>query len=325
MNRQTAWQHFGNWLDERTGVGKVWEAIFLRRMPARLGWAYTLGSATLFVFALQVITGMFLAMYYSPSPDHAYDSIQYIMNEVTFGSVVRGLHHWGASAMVVLVVLHMLRVFILGAYKFPREVTWAVGVILLLLSLGFGFTGYLLPWDEKAYWATTVGTNIMGLTPGLGGFLLRAVRGGSDLGALTLARFFSVHTLFLPAATVGAIVAHMYLVIRNGISAPPDATAESTEAELDGRVAAPLLRWPWAAPGPEAYAAYMRRYADLKREGKPFFPDILIKDAVVALGVLLLLFSLVVWRGVPTEAAADPTNALYVPRPEWYFMSLFEP
>ncbi len=324
MNRQTAWQHFGNWLDERTGVGKVWEAIFLRRMPARLGWAYTLGSATLFVFALQVITGMFLAMYYSPSPDHAYDSIQYIMNEVTFGSVVRGLHHWGASAMVVLVVLHMLRVFILGAYKFPREVTWAVGVILLLLSLGFGFTGYLLPWDEKAYWATTVGTNIMGLTPGLGGFLLRAVRGGSDLGALTLARFFSAHTLFLPAATVGAIVAHMYLVIRNGISAPPDATAESTEAELDGRVAAPLLRWPWAAPGAEAYAAYMRRYADLKREGKPFFPDILIKDAVVAFGVLLLLFSLIVWRGVPTEAAADPTNALYVPRPEWYFMFLFE-
>lgn len=326
MNRETTLQRLGVWLNERTGLGQMWEAVFLRRMPARLGWTYTLGSATLFVFGLQVVTGMFLAMYYSPSPDHAYDSVQYIMTEVTFGSVVRGLHHWGASAMVVLVVAHMLRVFIMGAYKFPREITWAVGVVLLLLSLGFGFTGYLLPWDEKAYWATTVGTNIMGLAPGAGGLLLRVVRGGSDLGALTLARFYTAHTLLLPALTAGAVVAHLYLVIRHSISAPPDAAAERAEAELDDQTSwpRPASRRPWTAPGPEARAAYLRRYADLKREGKPFFPDILVKDAVVALGVLLVLFGLIVWRGVPTEGAADPTNTLYVPRPEWYFMFLFE-
>ena len=170
-------QRLAQWLEERAGLGPIWRAVFLRRMPAGLGWAQTLGSATLFVFGLQVVTGMFLALYYSPSPDHAYDSIQYITTEVTFGSIVRGLHHWGASAMVVLVAAHLLRVFYMGAYKYPHEVTWVAGLMLLLLTLAFGFTGYLLPWDEKAYWATTVGTNIMGLVPFVGGFILRAVRG----------------------------------------------------------------------------------------------------------------------------------------------------
>jgi ubiquinol-cytochrome c reductase cytochrome b subunit len=298
-------------------------------MPAGLNWTYTLGSATLFVFGLQTVTGMFLAMYYSPSPDHAYDSIQYIMSEVTFGSVVRGLHHWGASAMVVLAVLHMLRVLIMGAHKYPREITWTIGVVLLLLTLGFGFTGYLLPWDEKAYWATTVGTNIMGLAPGVGGFLLRVVRGGGEVGALTLARFFATHTLLLPALTVGAVVAHLYLVIRHGISAPPDAAAERAELRRSeigerGPETGPLTPDSQPPTSEPWHAAYLRRYADLKRKGEPFFPDILVKDAIVALGVLLILFGLVVWRGVPTEAAADPTNTLYVPRPEWYFMFLFE-
>ena len=324
MNNETIWQRLGRWLDERTGLGQVWQVIFLRPMPARLGWAHTLGSATLFVFGLQVITGMFLAMYYSPSPDHAYDSVQYITTEVAFGSVVRGLHHWGASAMVVLIIAHMVRVFIMGAYKYPREITWTVGVVLLLVTLGLSFTGYLLPWDEKAYWATTVGTNIMGLMPRVGGFILRVVRGGSDLGTLTLARFYATHILILPALIAGTILAHLYLVIRHGISAPPDAAAERAEAELDSQALPSARRWPWVSLGSAARAAHQRRYADLKHEGKPFFPDILIKDAVVALGVLLILVGLIVWRGVPTEAAADPTNTLYVPRPEWYFMFLFE-
>ena len=209
------------WLEERTGLRQVWEAIFLRKMPARLGWAYTLGSATLFVFGLQVLTGMFLAMYYSPSPDHAYDSVQYIMNEVAFGSVVRGLHYWGASAMVVLVVLHLLRVFVMGAYKFSREITWTVGVVLLLLTLGFSFTGYLLPWDEKAYWATTVGTRIAGVAPVIGDVILKVMRGGEELSAVTLARFFGAHVWILPAGLLGLMGLHMFLVVRNGISAVP--------------------------------------------------------------------------------------------------------
>ena len=210
-----------NWLDERIGTNQVWEVLFLRKIPKGVNWWYTLGSATLFAFILQAVTGMFLAMYYAPTPDHAYDSIQYIMNEVVFGQVVRGLHHWGASAMVVLVVLHMLRIIVMGAYKYPREATWIVGVVLLLLTFGFGFTGYLLPWDEKAYWATTVGTNMVGTVPFVGGFLLVAARGGSDLGALTLTRFYAIHMLFLPSLTVGFIALHLFMVIRQGISVPP--------------------------------------------------------------------------------------------------------
>lgn len=323
MNQETRWQKLQTAIEERTGVGKVWEAIFKRHMPARLGWAYTLGSATLFAFLVQGITGIFLAMYYSPSPDHAYDSILYIMNDVTFGSIIRGLHHWGASAMVVLVGLHLLRVFIMGAYKYPREITWVVGIVLLALVLGFGFTGYLLPWDEKAYWATTVGTNIMGLAPGVGNWILRIVRGGSQVGALTLARFFAAHTLILPGVTVGVLLAHLYLVIRNGISAPPNAEAERAAEEGLSR-SGRGRRWPWAPPSAELRAAAQQKYAELKHHGEPFFPNVLVKDAVVAVGVLAVLIGLTLWRGVPTEAAADPTNTLYVPRPEWYFMFLFE-
>ena len=313
-------QRLAQWLEERAGLGPIWRAVFLRRMPAGLGWAQTLGSATLFVFGLQVVTGMFLALYYSPSPDHAYDSIQYITTEVTFGSIVRGLHHWGASAMVVLVAAHLLRVFYMGAYKYPHEVTWVAGLMLLLLTLAFGFTGYLLPWDEKAYWATTVGTNIMGLVPFVGGFILRAVRGGAEVGAVTLARFFTAHALILPWLTAGVVGVHLYLVIRNGISAPPDADAERKEGALrqgPGRG----QRWP---RDPEVHEAYLRRQQALKEQGKPFFPDVLIKDALVVLVLLLMLLGLTVWRGVPTEGSADPTNTVYVPRPEWYFMFLFE-
>ena len=221
MNRQTAWQHFGNWLDERIGVGKVWEAIFQRRMPARLGWAYTLGSATLFVFALQVITGMFLAMYYSPSPDHAYDSIQYIMNGVAFGWLIRGIHHWGASVMVLVVFIHMLRVFVTASYKYPRELTWLIGVGLLLCTLGMGFTGYLLPWNQKAYWATTVATSIAGSVPWIGSFIEKALRGGTGLSALTLSRFFAAHIWMLPAALAGLIGVHLFLIIKHGESEFP--------------------------------------------------------------------------------------------------------
>lgn len=208
------------WLDRRTGWRNVWEAIFLRKVP-EVNWAYTLGSATLFVAINQIITGILLTIYYVPTPDHAYDSVQYITSQVTAGWYIRGLHHWGASVMVILVVLHMLRVIIYGSYKFPREVTWFTGVFLLLVVIGFGFTGYLLPWDQKAYWATTVGTKIAGTAPLIGDWILRVMRGGDDLSAVTLARFFGVHIWVLPGALLSLVAIHLYLVIKNGISEVP--------------------------------------------------------------------------------------------------------
>ncbi len=210
----------GNWLDERTGWRRVWEAIFLRKVP-KVNWLYTLGSATLFVAINQIVTGILLTIYYVPSPDQAYDSVQYITTQVSAGWLIRGLHHWGASAMVVLAVIHMLRVIFHGSYKFPREMTWLTGVVLLLVVLGFSFTGYLLPWDQKAYWATTVGTQIAGAPPLIGDTILRIVRGGEQLTAVTLARFFGVHVWVLPALLLTLIGIHLYLVIRIGISAAP--------------------------------------------------------------------------------------------------------
>ncbi len=210
----------GDWFDERFGWRRVWEAIFLRKIP-KVNWFYTLGSATLFVAVNQIVTGILLTIYYVPTPDHAYDSVQFITTEVPAGWLIRGLHHWGASAMMVLVVLHMLRVILYGAYKYPREFTWMTGVVLLLVSVGFGFTGYLLPWDQKAYWATTVGTRIAGTAPVVGDTILRIMRGGDELSAVTLARFFGVHVWVLPLTLLILIAVHLYLIIRIGITAVP--------------------------------------------------------------------------------------------------------
>jgi quinol-cytochrome oxidoreductase complex cytochrome b subunit len=211
---------FDQWLDERFAWRQVWQAIFLRKIP-EVNWLYTLGSASLFVAISQIVTGILLTIYYVPTPDHAYDSVQYISTQLPAGWLIRGLHHWGASAMVVLVVLHMLRVIYYGSYKFPREATWFTGVFLLIVVLGFGFTGYLLPWDQKAYWATTVGTRIAGTPPLIGDWILQVIRGGKELSAITLARFFGVHVWVLPASLLILILVHLYLVIRIGISAVP--------------------------------------------------------------------------------------------------------
>ena len=208
------------WLDERLGWRKVWEAIFLRKVP-KTNWYYTLGSAALFLAVNQIVTGILLTIYYVPTPDHAYDSVQFITGQVPAGWLIRGLHHWGASAMVILVGLHMLRVIVHGSYKYPREVTWFTGVFLLLVVIGFGFTGYLLPWDQKAFWATIVGTRIAAVTPLIGDWILRVMRGGDELSAVTLARFFGVHVWVLPVALLSLMLVHLYLVIRIGISAPP--------------------------------------------------------------------------------------------------------
>jgi len=208
------------WLDQRLGLTAIYDLVFDRKVP-KVNWWFTLGSASLFLFVMQGVTGVFLAVYYVPDPVKAYDSIQFIMNGVAFGWLIRGIHHWGATLMVIFVFVHMLRTFFMGAYKFPREITWLTGVVLLLATLGMGFTGYLLPWNQRAYWATTVGTEIAGTAPLVGDFILRILRGGTDLSAVTLARFFAVHIWFLPVVIISLIGVHMYLIIRLGISSVP--------------------------------------------------------------------------------------------------------
>ena len=169
-------------------------------LPKHINWLFSLGSMAAFLLILQAVTGAFLALYYSPSPDHAYNSVKYISHEVPFGAFVRGLHHWGSSALVIVVFLHLLRVVLYGSYKAPRELTWIVGVILFMVVLGFGFTGYLLPWDQKAYWATVVGVEIAGTVPLIGDFIAKILRGGAEVGAVTLTRFYTLHTIWLPLA-----------------------------------------------------------------------------------------------------------------------------
>jgi quinol-cytochrome oxidoreductase complex cytochrome b subunit len=209
-----------NWLEERAGLSAIYKTVLDRKVP-KVNWWYTLGSASLFLALMQAVTGIFLSMYYVPTPEEAYNSIQYIMNDVAFGWLIRGIHHWGATLMVITVFVHMLRVFFYGAYKYPRELTWLTGVILLLVTLGFGFTGYLLPWNQRSYWATAVGTSIVSTVPLVGDFLMRVVRGGEDISFLTLSRFFGVHIWVLPAVLFSVIGIHLYLIIRNGISYVP--------------------------------------------------------------------------------------------------------
>ncbi len=214
-----------NWLKTRLGLEEIWNALFARHVPEAkgwVGWLYTLGSASLLVFIVQVITGSLLAMNYVPSPDHAHDSIRFIEEQVILGSFVRGLHHWGATFMVVVVSLHMLRVYFMGSYKYPREATWLVGVGLFLLVMGFSFTGYLLPWDQKAYWATMVGANISSQAPIIGEYIAKVLKGGDEMGAVTLTRFYAIHTLILPAFILIAIAIHLFLVVWHGISEAPE-------------------------------------------------------------------------------------------------------
>jgi len=215
------WNNIYTWLDERLDLNGLYKGLLDRPEPEG-NWWNTLGSASLFLFVMQGLTGIFLTVYYTPSPDHAYDSIRYIMNDVAFGWMIRGIHHWGASLMVLVVFIHMVRVFVTASFKYPRELTWLIGVGLLLLTVGMGFTGYLLPWHQQAYWATTVGTRIAGSVPFIGDFILKVLRGGPDLSALTLQRFFSAHIWILPGLLGALIGAHLYLIIKHGESHFPE-------------------------------------------------------------------------------------------------------
>ena len=225
-----------DWLEERSGLVGGMRYFLFRKVPVETNWFHTLGSATLTAFIVQLITGVILAMYYRPDPDEAYESIQVITNELTLGWLVRGMHRWGASVFIILLFLHMGRVFLFGAYKYPRELNWLIGVLLLTMALAEGFTGYLLPWDQTAYWATVVGININATAPIAGPFIADFLRGGAEIGEITLARFYSLHMLLIPGGLMGLIGLHLYLVIRLGITPPPwTRSAAGYEPAEDGR------------------------------------------------------------------------------------------
>ena len=257
-------------------------------LPKHINLLFSLGSLAMFLLLLQAATGAFLALYYSPSPEHAHNAVAYISEEVPFGAFVRGLHYWGASAMVIIVFLHLLRVILYSSYKAPRELTWIAGVLLLLVVLGFGFTGYLLPWDEKAYWATVVGVEIATTAPVLGDFVAKVMRGGAEIGAVTLSRFYALHTIWLPWLAFGLVGVHLFFVRYYGSSGKPHNTPEEMKT------------------------------------GKPFYPDQVFEDVVGMLILFVILAAVALFVPVPLEDVADPTKADYDPRPEWYFLFLFQ-
>ncbi len=274
-----------DWIDGRTGVVAAARRFFDEEIPASSGWHQVLGSVALFLFLVQAFTGTLLALNYAPTPGDAYYSLRYITSELTGGALIRGLHHWGASMMVVVVVLHMVQVFLWGAYKKPREATWMVGVVLLLLTLAYALTGYLLPWDNRAYWGTVVTTQIASRAPVLGPYVLRLMGAEDGVGVVTFARFFAVHVLLLPPATMLLMLLHVYLVRRHG-----------------------------AAPAP----------GDESKPRKRFYPGQVFKDASAIFVAFAVLFTLAVAAKAPLGRLADPTDLSYIPRPEWYFLFLFQ-
>src|SRR6202795_1206602 len=190
------------WLDHRTGILTAGRRALYEEIPASSGWRQVFGSVAIFLFLVQAFTGMLLAFNYAPTPGDAYNSLRYILTELTGGRLIRGLHHWGASMIIVVVVLHMVQVFLYGAYKKPRETTWMIGVVLFLVTLAYGLTGYLLPWDNRAYWGTTVTTQIAAMSPGVGAYLTQLLGAADGVGVVTFARFYAVHVLILPPATI---------------------------------------------------------------------------------------------------------------------------
>lgn len=271
-------------LESRGGLVTAWRHFADEPAPIRKAWLYTLGSAALLAFAVQLATGLLLALSYAPTPDHAHESVRAIETKLMGGSLVRGLHHWGASAMVLLVALHLARTFWFGAYKKPRELNWLVGVILLILVLGFGFTGYLLPWDQKAYWATVVGTKTGGALPVVGAASEKLLAGGASVGAYTLTRFYTLHVVLLPLLTIFLIGIHLLLLRKHTHAGPTH------------------------GPDPR----------------EPFFPYQFARDALVGLLLVGALFWLAARHPAPLERIADPSDTSYSPRPEWYFLPLFQ-
>ncbi len=275
------------------GWEKYIQPFLSKRLPDNTGWTAVLGTLCAMTFMVLVVTGMFLAFYYVPDPDKAWDSVQYISKEVPLGGVLRGLHHWSAGLMVLLVFCHLFVTYIHGSYNRPRHLTWITGVCLLLITLGLGFTGYLLPWDMKAYWATVVGANMPSQYPVVGDIITRFILGGPAVSGFTLSRFFSVHTLVLPACLVLVMAMHIYLIRVHNISDPRE------------RLAGEVLP-PWTGKPYRFYPEHMNRS--------------MLAFGVVFLGLLLLAINM----PPHMEAKAGTIIPDYLPRPEWYYMWLFQ-
>ena len=210
-----------DYVDDRTGVKTGLNWFLFRKIPAETSWFQTLGFTAMALFGMQAITGIILAMYYKPDPTTAFESVRIITEDVTWGWLVRGMHKWGASAMIVVVFLHMGRVFFFGAYKYPRELTWVTGALLLVMTMFMGLTGYLLIWDQKAYWATVVAVNITASAPILGPYIADVLRAGPEFGPQTLSRFYAIHMLLIPGGMVTFMGIHLFLVSKLGIAEPP--------------------------------------------------------------------------------------------------------
>jgi len=272
------------WLESRTGCGTACRCFLLEDIPNSAGWAQVFGSVAAFLVLLQTLTGGLLALNYAPTPGDAYSSLRYIIRDVAAGRMIHGLHHWGASLMIIVVFVHMAQVFLYGAYRKPREATWIAGAILLLLTLAFALTGYLLPWDNRAYWGTMVTTRIMASVPFFGSILMRLVGAANGIGVVTFSRFYALHTLLLPALMGVLVILHISLVRRHGITpAVPD-----------------------------------------EPHDQKFYPRQAFRDVVAVFTAFAALFIAAAFLDVPLERLADPTDTTYVPRPEWYFLFLFQ-
>ncbi len=272
----------------RTGWRELKQHVLLEPIKGGSRWAAAFGSLLLFTFVLQIVTGILLTMNYAPSTSTAWQSVKYINEEVPLGWFIRRMHHWGSSAMVILLLVHLLQVFIWGAYKRPRKLTWMTGVLLLGATLGLAFTGYLLPWDERAYWASKVGLGIASTTPLIGEQLRQLLQGGSDMGNLTLTRFFTLHGFVLPGTMIALVGVHLYFFRLHGVT-----------------------------------TAWWQDESELLRRQEPFWPGQVWKDAVVAAVFLTALTIWSLYHPAPLEDIADPSKA-YAARPEWYFMFLFQ-
>ena len=275
-----------NWINYRIPVSKILQLGLDEEIPGGSSFFFTLGSATLFIFILQMVTGIWQLFYYVPTIDHAYDSLNYLRLFVPYGWLIHGLHYWGASAMVVLVGLHMLRVFIWGAYKKPREMTWLIGIALLLLTIGMSFTGAALPWDERGYWAAEVGTSIAGTVPFLGNGLKFLLVGGKMMGQLTLSRFFILHTAIIPGIAIITIAAHMIAFRKFGSIGPWEKSKRNIKGD--------------------------------------FWPDQVSKDIIVAVLLFLLLVTLSAFSPPPFTGPADALDTTFTPKPEWNFLFLYQ-
>lgn len=293
----------GAWISDRLGLRAILDVVARHRVPPgtasrRTGWMYVFGTATLAAFLLQVVTGITLATKYIPSPAHAYDSVRYITDQVAFGGWVRGMHYFGASAMVVLVALHLARVFLTGSYKFPRELTWITGVVLLALTLAMAFTGQLLRWDANGVWGTFVASHYVGRVPVIGEALKEFMLGGDTVGGATLSRFYAFHVILMPLLIFAGIGVHVYLVLRHGVSEPPE---------------------PGRSVDPKTYRSWYSGMLDRSRNR--YFPDVAWREAVFATIVILAVVGLAMTVGPKGPAEPpDPTRMPAEPKPDWFLI-----